>query len=344
MRILKKIGVLLLTVHILFTGTTILLAEGEGWQFPGTNVGTPYVQYPLAGVMNIIHSVMTDTFNPWTHFRSDTWAVAVSINYFDVETVIVMPDEGTDYDQTGKGDGFTGGSVSLRYNYALSDDWMIFGIYTGVFMKGKVIYNSPTQLSGGGYSPPDDRYVFDGPSQAHVGILGLGYDFFNGPEWSFPIFVGGSILKYRSDLTISPLPGETGNPYMEMEADGISYGIYVSLAISRTLFSFLKITPYITIHQLLNTPEGTVTVTGDNPSGPNADFYIGNSATGEIGEEGYLGAGLNITYLGAGPLSYSISVSGIINSHTNFYNDAFHESLEMKSYSFSITYDTNFSE
>jgi hypothetical protein len=90
-------------------------------------------------------------------------------------------------------------------------------------------------------------------------------------------------------------------------------------------------------------PEGRVIVTEDNPAGYNYGFDVGRSGTGKIGDGFYGGAGINLTYIGSGALSYSVSISGLINNHVNYYNDAFHDSLSMKSYSFIITYDTNFS-
>ncbi|MDY6934990.1 MAG: hypothetical protein SVZ03_12320 [Spirochaetota bacterium] len=93
---------------------------------------------------------------------------------------------------------------------------------------------------------------------------------------------------------------------------------------------------------MFNRAKGEVKVTADNPVGPTFTYPVNATYSGDIGEESYGGSGINITYIGGSRLSYSFSSSGIINSNTNYYNDFFHNGLVMKTYTVSVSYDTNF--
>jgi len=276
----------------------------------------------IDGISNIAASIIADSFTPMTHYKKGDFVVTGVPAWFDVKKAYDSPDI--------KGKDFTGIAGGIGAGYALTDDFMLYGIAAFIKMNGD-LYGDYY----GSYSPP---LKADTDYSLFSFFAGAGYDIFSG-SWSMPVFAGLSVQHYNAKIN---LPGQSitvpiaGTLETEFSGSGLLAGATAGIALSKTFLDSIRITPYFLYMLSFNKPElnNKTTIT----SGSSLSHE--SKTKGEQVSAGMLG--LCLTLLSEKNYSVSVSLGGLITSSSGYYNKKFLNGLEMKSAVAALTWQTNF--
>lgn len=264
----------------------------------------------VQGIINVTSSIISDSFTPMTHYSEGDWSMTLVPAYFTVSRVFDDPDL--------RGDDLQGWALGFGGGYALSDRWLLYGIFATMRIEGEV------------YDKDYADFRVDTTYTLYSLNAGFGFDIIGGDsKWSIPLFLGISIERYTADIDVPPI---TGPPIIEVDVsgDGMIYGLSGGVAVSREFFRKVRITPYFLMLRSINQPEMTADFTAFLIS-EEMDFKLDPVAASMLG--------LNITYVTDSSFSISISAGGYLTSSSGFYNDAFLDGLRMKSVVIAITYN-----
>ncbi len=263
----------------------------------------------VQGIINVTSSIISDSFTPMTHYSEGDWNMTLVPAYFTVSRVFDDPDL--------RGDDLKGWALGFGGGYALSDRWLLYGIFAAMRIEGEV------------YDKDYADFRADTTYTLYSLNAGFGYDIINGDsKWSLPLFFGISIERYSADIGLPPI---TLPVYTEVDVsgDGMIYGLSGGVAVSREFFGTVRITPYLLLLRSVNQPEMKANFT-DLPIPYEINFKLDPVNASMFG--------LNVTYIADRTFSISISAGGYLSSSSGFYNDAFLDGLRMKSVVIAITY------
>jgi hypothetical protein len=264
----------------------------------------------VQGIINVTSSIISDSFTPMTHYDDGDWNVTLVPAYFKVSRVFDDPDL--------RGDDLKGWALGIGGGYALSDRWLLYGIFAAMRIEGEV------------YDRDYADFRVDTTYTLYSLNAGFGFDIIGGDsKWSIPLFFGISIERYSADIGVPPI---TGPPVTEVDVsgEGMIYGLSGGFAVSREFFGKFRITPYFLMLRSINQPELTANFTSLIIS-EEMDFKLDPVSASMLG--------LNITYVTDRSFSISISAGGYLSSSSGFYNDKFLDGLRMKSVVIAITYN-----
>lgn len=264
----------------------------------------------VQGIINVTSSIISDSFTPMTHYSEGDWNMTLVPAYFTVSRVFDDPDL--------RGDDLKGWELGFGGGYALSDRWLLYGIFAAMRIEGEVYDNDYADFRA------DTTYTLYSLN------AGFGYDIINGDsKWSLPLFFGISIERYSADIGLPPI---TFPIYTEVDVsgEGMIYGLSGGVAVSREFLGAVRITPYFLMLRSINQPELTANFTA-LPIPYEINFKLDPVNASMFG--------LNVTYVTDSSFSISISAGGYLTSSSGFYNDAFLDGLRMKSVVIAITYN-----
>lgn len=263
----------------------------------------------VQGIINVTSSIISDSFTPMTHYREGDWSMSLVPAYFTISRIFDDPDL--------RGDDLQGWALGFGGGYALSDRWLLYGIFAAMRIEGEA------------YDSDYANFRVDTTYTLYSLNAGFGFDIIGGDsKWSIPLFFGMSLERYSADIGVPPI---TGPPVIEVDVsgEGMIYGVSGGIAVSREFFGRVRITPYVLMLRSINQPEMTAHFTAFLIS-EEMDFRLDPVAASMLG--------LNITYVADSSFSISISTGGYLSSSSGFYNDAFLDGLRMRSIVIAITY------
>ena len=321
---MKKIRliVLILLIFLFLLGNSF--ADTVKW-------GTAPAEKVITGIGNVASSIVSDSFSPLTHYKKDDFMVSITPAYFQVEKAYDSPEITSD-DMNGFSLGFGAG-------YAITDDILLYGIFAGMDVDGKLTAKID---EGGIFSSIVGNATINADFQFYSLYFGAGYDFFpNESKWSIILFGGISFQQYMVDANYS-YTTPTGTPVLEYNIDAkISgsdqlYGATMSLVASREIFDLVRISPYFLYNRSINKPTITLDMV-ETETAPTSgtrkeirDVDLENVSLSMFG--------LDVSVLASDNLSFALSIGGFITSSTSVYNDTFLNGLSMNSLVFTVTY------
>lgn len=275
-------------------------------QIPDTSDVT---QKAINSIEDIAASIISDSFNPMTHYSKGDKSFYFVPGWFKADRVMEDPDVDAD--------GFTGISLGTGGGYALNDRLMAYIILAGMKMDCEL--RAPFYGNDTGNIPSSFDYSL-------VSLLGgAGYDIFKNDYMSVPVYFGANIQHYSAKL----VPMTVGwGPYLidsTIKGSGFLLGMSGGIALSFKIYDFIKITPYFIYMQNLNKGKMEAEITNNtNPllSGKQS-FDVDPVSAGMFG--------LNMGIISEGGFSFSVSAGSMISSMLGFGNKASSNGVDMKS-------------
>jgi hypothetical protein len=161
----------------------------------------------VQGIINVTSSIISDSFTPMTHYDEGDWNVTLVPAYFKVSRVFDDPDL--------RGDDLKGWALGFGGGYALSDRWLLYGIFAAMRIEGEV------------YDRDYADFRVDTTYTLYSLNAGFGFDIIGGDsKWSIPLFFGISMERYSADIGLPPI---TAQKRQSAGADGEFYGYSYSI-------------------------------------------------------------------------------------------------------------------
>jgi len=267
-------------------------------------------------IESISASIISDSFSPMTHFSEGNTTFSVVPAYFKI-TRFTEDAEIT-------GEDFSGKAFGAGCGYSVSDDLMLYFIFSGLKMDGDLEFATYNEQFGVMKSSVD--YTF-------TSIMGGGgYDLLNNDTFSIPVYFGGQIQYYSSELDFDPVTWNDFFTYtvdMKTSGDGFLYGVSGGIALSAKIYDRIKITPYfLYIHNF-------------NSGNLNSDIAQSNSFSPILNSKSKLKVdvdpvsskivGLNVGFVSRSGFSCSVALGSLISSLTGYGSKASEKGIEMKS-------------
>lgn len=286
----------------------------------GANKGSELTEDAVQGIENVTASIISDSFTPMTHYSKGDYVFSLVPAYFEVNRL---------FDESElEGDDLNGYALGFGGGYALSDRFMLYGIFAGLNMEGDIYSEEfPDYKAGAEYS----MYAF---------LAGLGFDIIDLSGWSVPLYLGLCVQRYDAEIIPPSFSFSSLTAEVKVTGSGLLYGPTAGIAVSKELFSILRVTPYFLMLWNMNKPELTAEATARVPP----FFEYKDKYKLEMEEVRTSMFGLNITYLSTESLSFSVSAGGLISSGTNYYNEKFLGGLDMMSIVIAISYSGGISQ
>ncbi|MCP3926112.1 MAG: hypothetical protein GY714_26405 [Desulfobacterales bacterium] len=268
-----------------------------------------YMENPIEATNRIVSNAITDSYSPFSFFKEGDATFTLNGSYFDVE-ILGKIDGGESDGNDVEGRDLSGRVLSFTFNYAVTDRFYMFGIYTNLEMDGQ----SYEDLNIG------QDVLMDIEATDYHYSIGLGYEFFKGESFSMPVSLGFIYKQYDYEIY-------SRNDSVTNIAKGDAYAMSVIFALSYKASAIdLKFTPYI--YTQFGTP---IEMT----------LYDSNNNVVNSGEEPTFDLmyipGMKVEYLGFDNFSLSIGLSGLM-SNLDFYGDQFLKGLQLKTVLVGITY------
>ncbi len=269
----------------------------------------------LDSIINLNQSHVNDIYTPLTHFGKGDTALTFSPVYFNVAVVVDSSKAKI------TGDGLSGYGGGLTFSSAFTDRFFFDLNYAYSTVSGDMLVSFPD------YGINNDVYVITVKNKAHYGKAGLGFDIIKSKSWSMPVIVGGYLKYLDADVVTKQYKssGYTVNEdLMNGKGSGTVWGASATVVLSYKLDG-MKISPYVTFIKDFNELEienlklHSPKVNGrDNPSS--------------------ILPGFSLAYVSGKDFDFTFSLSGVLFTQTNYYNDLFLMGLKTQNYMLSITY------
>jgi len=294
----------------------LIIAKGSLY----ANLADPHTQ----GLKNSSQYFMSESFTPMTFFSEGAFDVVLMPMYFKIDIIAGGVGNNNSVDATDT----YGYALSTNFNYAVNDRWFINLSYTGMTYDGDM-----TDITNNSI-----MYTSKDSITTHTLQLGGGYDLWylfsdHQVHWSFPVFCGVTLMYYDIDITQNNSPFSAsstniGNYTGSGVLKGYSLGAGASLR-----FSFFEQNFIITLYTLY------VGFMDEY----NLDYtYNGTTINQSYEAGGDFYPGLRFTYLlPDSHWSFSLSVSGLVGSEFNYYNEKFLSGLKIYTASLALTYRGN---
>lgn len=279
-----------------------------------------YLAHPLDATINAANLVASDAPMPMTHFKENDWKFAVNPHFFKV-TQAFQSSEGEGGGADFRGDNLNGFGGSLTSAYALTNRWQVFGIFSGVSMKGRLIGRAPASASS-------DQHIIDGSSSYFIVASGLGYELLESrTKWSNVVYLGLSLQRYTTNLTSHSIDGT--QPNTRIDGNGMLVGTTVGIQGSYLASERFSISPYFFLLVPFAKPTVTIEVTEtDGTQG----VQRGQMISGKVGDGLFPIPGINFSYE---PWSLGLNLGGLVAS---LYSKTLYEGLEVTKLSVSYSW------
>lgn len=282
-----------------------------------------YLAHPLDATINTASLVASDAPMPMTHFKKGEWKLAVNPLTFKV-TQAYLSSEGEGGGADFRGDNLNGYGGSLTGAYAFSHRWQVFGIFSGVSMKGRLIGKAPASAAA-------DQHRLDGSSSYFVMATGLGYELLESPaKWSSVVYLGLSLQRYAMTMTSESLDGT--QPNTRIDGSGMLVGSTFGIQGSYRIDENFAISPYFFLLAPFTKP--TVSIEVVETSGSQG-VSQGQIISGTVGDGLFPIPGVNISY---DAWNVGLNLGGLVAS---LYSKALYEGLEITKLSISYSWGSD---
>jgi hypothetical protein len=280
------------------------------------------VERAVDGLVTATSSVVADTFTPMTHYGAGDWTLTAVPAFSSVQRVSDSPDL--------EGDNLHAYAGAAGAGYAISDRFMVYGVYAGIALDGAVRGSESF-----GFTSVD--CVMDVKYRLHSFLAGVGFDPVGGGAWSVPLYAGAFIQRFGVEIDFPFENAAAGYSHdARITGEGMLYGVTAAVAVSRNI-GCIRVTPYFLFMRSINVPEldAKVRQVLVLPSPVTGTFDISDDLEADP-ITAYM-PGFQVSYLGKGSWSVTLGLGGLISSYAGFINEGLAGGLRVRTIALAFT-------